>query len=144
MIDIFSVIRYLRPNDSFSISGNDLQTLRWHTYTKPPSKSEIEETISRFIGFSYIPTHSDLKLETSKRILDKCPYYKQHNMTARLLGLSMKENLTEDELEEKQSLQAALGWIEAMRAHSNALEAHLDAGTLRYDWQTNEDLWPHA
>ena len=69
----------------------------------------------------------DVEAEAQRRILARYPDWKQRNMTARGVELTFKvaqgEALAAGETDEIAALQAAWGWIKAVRAASDTLEA---------------------
>lgn len=68
-----------------------------------------------------------IKLEARRRITTRYPEWKQSNMTARvveLVGAGQASGVEWD------ALQAAWGWVKAVRAHSDALEASVLAGAV--------------
>ncbi len=85
-----------------------------------------------------------IKAETNRRILAAYPDWKQRNMIA--LGVSLTRikaeggSWTAGQQAEAVALDAAWAWIQAMRSHSDDLEAAVDAGTLAADWKTTG--WP--
>lgn len=78
------------------------------------------------------PSAADVKVRAGQIILAAASETQQRNMLMRGLKLERKERLqglTADEQAEAAALDAASGWIEAVRAHSNAMEAALEAGS---------------
>lgn len=73
------------------------------------------------------PTTDSVRAEARRRILSAFPEWKQANMTARAVELVDKlvrgETLTDAEADERAAIDAAWGWIKAVRAASNALES---------------------
>ena len=78
---VIKAILKINPNAEVSVSGNDINTIKWHNGTTPISKSDIE---------AMIPTvEQEIKDAAAKKIADK----ESANAKLKALGL------TDDEIE---------------------------------------------
>lgn len=68
---------------------------------------------------------AEIKTKTREIIIARLPDWKQTNMTARAVELVAAGDTAGAEW---LALQAAWGWVKAVRSHSNELEAQIDAG----------------
>lgn len=74
-----------------------------------------------------------IKAEAGRRILERAPEWKQRNVLARSVELrNIKDGraLASDEQAELDAAQALWDSIKAIRAHSDQLEAEVDAGRV--------------
>ena len=125
MTTLLDALAALRPGSAFTMAPGDFATLRW----QDPDRDQptLDAVLAKQAELEAEARIDAVKAEARRRITQRFPDWKQANMTARGVELTFKlaqgQSLDAQEAAEVAALQAALAWIKAVRAASDAIEA---------------------